>query len=249
MKILLLSDIHANYAALKAIDDQVDASSFDLVLNGGDTLVYGPYPNQTIDWLRDHRAISILGNTDRHVLTLLDGNTFKKPRKADKRIMYGWTAAELSAQNVTWLRQQPLSRIVALAEDGENGRAPHRLLMCHGSPADPDEFLFPDTPSCRMRELAAIAAAEHCTLVTVGHSHTPFSRESAGINFINPGSAGRMFDGKLRGGCAGLSITEKAVESTLHRIPYPGQEVVDELTRLRLPPIYTEMYLRGRKLN
>ncbi|MBE0583097.1 MAG: metallophosphoesterase family protein, partial [Desulfofustis sp.] len=102
MHILLVSDIHGNYPALKAVADYFDAS-FDLVINGGDATVYGPFPNETIDWLRHHQARSILGNTDRLVVGLLRGQTFAKPAKPDKRIMYGWTAAELSATNRAWL--------------------------------------------------------------------------------------------------------------------------------------------------
>lgn len=247
MKILLLSDIHANFPALEAIGLHFDLGSFDLILNGGDSLVYGPFPNQTIDWLRQHRVVSIIGNTDRHVISLLNGKTFKKPRKAEKRIMYGWTAAELTEQNRSWLLQQPLSRLINLKND-VNSHADDlaTLHMCHGSPADPDEFLFPDTPSCRFRELAAM---NDSGLVTVGHSHTQFHTCVAGVHFINPGSVGRMFDGKLSTACGIISITSGSIDGELHRIPYPVRKVADEIVRLRLPPIYAEMYLKGRKLN
>lgn len=125
MKILLISDIHANFPALQAIWNHF-REPFDLILNGGDTTVYGPFPNQTIDWLRDHEVVSILGNTDRHVLQLLEGRTFKKPRKAEKRVMYGWTAAELSEPNREWLRSQPMSQVLPPIS-----REPAEAAMCH----------------------------------------------------------------------------------------------------------------------
>jgi len=245
MKILLISDIHANFPALKTVAAHFEIDSFDLILNGGDTVVYGPFPNQTIDWLRTHRAVSIVGNTDRHVIALLNGKTFKKPRKAEKRIMYGWTAAELTAENQSWLQQQPLARVLDLHRYG-GGKTALRLHMCHGSPADPDEFLFPDTPACRYRELATSAAGG---IVTVGHSHTQFHTCAEGVHFINPGSVGRMFDGKLQTACAVITVKQRTVGVDLYRIPYPVQTVADEIMRLRLPPIYADMYLRGRKLN
>ena len=58
-------------ANLEAVAARFPPQNFDLILNGGDSLVYGPFPNQTIDWLRTHGALSILGNTDRHVITLV----------------------------------------------------------------------------------------------------------------------------------------------------------------------------------
>lgn len=247
MRILLISDIHANYPALVAISRHFDLESFDLILNGGDSLVYGPFPNQTIDWLREHRAISILGNTDRHVISLLNGKTFNKPRKAEKRIMYGWTAAELTKENRIWLLQQPRSRFIKLNKHlKSHPDNPATLHMCHGSPADPDEFLFPDTPSCRFQELSAMTDTR---LVTVGHSHTQFHTCVAGVHFINPGSVGRMFDGKLSTACGVVLVDTGSIDVELQRIPYPVKKVADEIERQHLPLIYAEMYLRGRKLN
>lgn len=245
MRILLISDIHANFPALQAISNHF-SDPFDLILNGGDTTVYGPFPNQTIDWLRKHQVVSILGNTDRHVLGLLEGRTFSKPGKAEKRIMYGWTVAELSQANQHWLQSQPLWRVLPPFSQLNKRGYDMSLGMHHGSPADPDEFLFATTPQCRFDELAGPIAQR---IITVGHSHSQFHRFSNGVHFINPGSVGRMFDGKVSAACAVLTIDAEQVDVALHRISYPVETVVRELERLRLPTIYSEMYRRGRKLN
>ena len=191
MRILLISDIHANFPALEAIAERFPPESFDLILNGGDTLVYGPFPNQTIDWLRKHHVLSILGNTDRYIIDLLRRKTFAKP-------------------------------------------------------ADPDEFLFADTPICRFKELAELTST---SLVTVGHSHSQFHVRAGNRHFINPGSVGRMFDGRISGGCAVIRIKKNEYDIELHRIIYSARMTAEEINRLRLPSIYAEMYLRGRKLN
>jgi predicted phosphodiesterase len=246
MRILLISDIHANFVALEAVAARFPPQGFDLILNGGDSVVYGPFPNETIDWLKSYGALSILGNTDRHVITLLEGNTFKKPRKAEKRIMYGWTAAELREENRRWLRNQPLARDICTPPDTLNHGQKTILAMYHGSPADPDEFLFATTPICRYHELAKLVSAP---LVTVGHSHQQFTLEAGGVTFINPGSTGRMFDGKISGGCAVITIGKNSSTVDLYRISYSATAVTDEIRRQRLPSIYIEMFLRGRKLN
>ncbi|NNK55925.1 MAG: metallophosphoesterase family protein [Desulfofustis sp.] len=246
MRILLISDIHANFVALEAVAARFPPQSFDLILNGGDSLVYGPFPNETIDWLKSHGALSILGNTDCHVITLLKGSTFKKPRKAEKRIMYGWTAAELSEENRSWLCNQPMSRDIFASIELVNQDRQTILAMHHGSPADPDEFLFATTPACRYQELAKLVTAP---LVTIGHSHQQFTTEADGVTFINPGSTGRMFDGKISGGCAMITVGKKRSTVDLYRIPYSATAVADEIRRQRLPSIYVEMFLSGRKLN
>ncbi len=189
---------------------------------------------------------SILGNTDNQVITLLNGKTFKKPGKAEKRIMYGATAVELSAVNRQWLTNLPESRRFTFDAGFSGSGSPLSLGMFHGSPADPDEFLFPDTPVERFKELAD--ETEH-HLITVGHSHAPFHKQVNGVHFINPGSVGRMFDGSPHASCAVIELKDSMVAVSHYRIAYPVNEVIAELARLRLPPIYQEMYRLGRKLN
>lgn len=237
-RILLLSDIHANFPALAAIDRQLDASAFDLILNCGDATVFAPFPNETLDWLRSKRAVSILGNTDRKVLKLLRGKTFAKPKKPDKRIMYTWTAEQLTPENRPYLAALPGKKILE-----PEGR---RAGIFHGSPADDDEFLFQDTPARRFQELAQTAA---CDIVFCGHSHTPFHKVSEGVHFINPGSAGRMFDGSPHASCAVVELWPDRLHVDFHRFPYPVEQVIAGLRAHGLPPIYEEMYRTGRKLN
>ncbi|MDD2464895.1 MAG: metallophosphoesterase family protein, partial [Desulfobulbus sp.] len=99
MNILLISDIHGNYPALAAVSTAVAEQECSHTLNCGDSLVYAPFPNETLDWLQARQAFSIRGNTDDRVIKLLKGKNFKKPAKAEKRIMYTCTAAVLSPEN------------------------------------------------------------------------------------------------------------------------------------------------------
>lgn len=237
-KILLVSDIHANFPALAAIDRLVNSAGFDLILNGGDSTVYGPFPNETLDWLRDHRALSILGNTDVKVIQLLRGEYLKKPRKPEKRIMYTWTAEQLTPANRDLLRGLP--HRLRLEVEG------FRLGLFHGSPADDDELLFQDTPPERFRELAK---ENECDIVIVGHSHTPFHKKEGRVHFINPGSVGRMFDGVPDGSFATLELSTDRVRVGLFRCPYPVDQVIAGLRANGLPVVYEEMFRIGRKLN
>ena len=79
IRILLISDIHGNYPALKAVDQQLTAASFDYIINAGDSLVYAPFPNEILAWLAEHHAIPILGNTDIKTIKFFSGKSVKKP--------------------------------------------------------------------------------------------------------------------------------------------------------------------------
>jgi putative phosphoesterase len=102
-RILLLSDIHGNFPALQAVADQAGSEHFDYIVNCGDCTVYAPFANQVMEWLHNSNAVSIRGNTDDKVIRLLKGKNFKKPGKAEKRIMYTHTAENLTQANRTRL--------------------------------------------------------------------------------------------------------------------------------------------------
>lgn len=238
VKILLVSDIHGNYPALKAVAKDGHAGACDLVINTGDSTVYAPFANQTLEWLQKHRAVSILGNTDIKVRKLLKGKKFKKPSKPEKRIMYTSTADALTPANRNYLSGLKKKKILSLSG--------YTVGLYHGSPEDPDEFLFAQTEEPRFQELAV---GTDCDIIVTGHSHSPYHRETEGVHFINPGSTGRMFDGDPRTSYAILTLKKKGITVEHYRCRYDVEAVVAELARQQLPPIYAEMYRTGRKLN
>jgi len=247
IRILLISDIHGNYPALEAIERRLDVTAFDYIVNSGDSLVYAPFPNETLGWLDQHQAISILGNTDQKVLDLLAGRKMKKPKKPEKRIMYSSTADELNNSGRRYLLSLAAKQQIVLQSAGSKTSGQKiRLGIFHGSPADPDEFLFTDTPDSRFHELAGLT---DCHIVVTGHSHSPYHKMLSNIHFINPGSAGRMFDGDPRVSCATLEITGDSITVQHFRITYEITKLVTKIREKNLPEIYVAMYQAGKKLN
>lgn len=238
MKILLLSDIHGNFPALEAISRNFKDIAFDAICNCGDSTVYGPFPNETLHWLEEQKVFSILGNTDQKIKKLLLGKNFKKPKKAEKRIMYTWTAEQLDNRSKKYL--------CSLHKAHTLNTKHSTLCLFHGSPDDPDEFLFPQTPASRFRELSSLCP---CPVIIVGHSHTPFHKLVGHTHFINPGSVGRMFDSNPAASCAILHLGRDKIRIKHYRIDYPVKQTVEALAKYKLPAIYQTMYLLGRKLN
>ena len=244
MNALLLSDIHGNYPALQADDLFFEDTHFDLIINCGDTTVNGPFPNETIEWLQRKKAHSITGNTDRKVVRLIKGKTFKKPKKAEKRVMYTWTHDVLNdtAQVFLLSLKEQLTLDLSQIDVSVN----HTLHLFHGSPDDPDEFLFADTPDQRFQQLAGTFEQ---SIIVVGHSHSPFDKTIGTTRFINPGSVGRMFDGNPAASCATMTVQKARLTVNHYRISYPIEQVVEGLRENSLPDIYATMYRVGRKLN
>ncbi len=238
MKILLLSDIHGNYPALEAVAEFAPPTEFDLVCNCGDSTVYGPFPNECLDWLQQHRAVSILGNTDRKILRLIKGKKMKKPGKAEKRIMYTSTVDVLTQSSMRTLQSFKKKKTVTVEKT--------RIGLFHGSPDDPDEFLFPSTEDKRFQTLAGQAKQD---IICFGHSHTPFYKHVKGVHFINPGSVGRMFDGNPAASFAVLTLKNNNLTVFHHRVPWEIEKMSRGLQDSNLPSIYIKMYEQGLKLN
>lgn len=243
MKILLLSDIHANFQALRSVATIFPPDDFDYIINCGDSLVYGPSPNKTLKWLRRNNCVSILGNTDRKIIKLNKGSDFKKPSNPEKRIMYDWTAQRLKHKNKHYLQTLKKEESFSLLlPTGKN----INIGVFHGSPADPDEFLFPNTPKQRFQDLALKCKSD---IIVFGHSHTPFHHTVGRKHFINPGSVGRMFDSNPKASCATIYICDSEVQVKHYRIPYDTKKISSLLTKHNLPPIYGQMFTIGKKLN
>ncbi len=238
MQILLLSDIHGNFPALLAITEYFKKKNFDLACNCGDSIVYAPFPNETLHWLEENNVSSILGNTDRKIKKLLSGKQFKKPGKPEKRIMYTWTAEQLDKRSKNYLLSLKKQQMIQTKYQ--------RINLFHGSPEHPNEFIFPDTPISRF---VALSKGYNNAIIVTGHSHTPYYKQVADTHFINPGSVGRMFDSDPSASCAVLTLDKNRVSVKHYRIPYSVEQTIAALAKHKLPDIYQTMYMLGQKLN
>ena len=152
--------------------------------------------------------------------------------------MYFWTSENLLHENIKYLKSLPEQTSFSVGSI--------HIGVFHGTCDDADEELFPDAPEARFHKMAKDSP---CQIHIMGHSHVPYYKVAGGVHFINPGSAGRMFDGDPRASFAILRISSGKIGVEHFRIPYPVKTVVKSLKKNRLPNIYTKMFQIGKKLN
>lgn len=120
----LLADIHANLPALQAVLEDMDKRGVANALVLGDTVGYGPHPEECIAVLRERGWCVIKGNHDNAVAAREAGGYLS----ADARHVVDWTRERLSADDIAWLAHLPEK----LACDD--------WMAVHGAPMDPTCF-------------------------------------------------------------------------------------------------------------
>jgi putative phosphoesterase len=213
MRILVVSDIHANWAALEAINQP-----FDVCLCLGDLVDYGPDPVPCVRWAMAHATYAIRGNHDHGVaqgIPVTGETGFRYLTRASRPSM--WEA--LGPEERRYLLQRPVTQRCTLG-----GK---RFLLVHATPRDPlDEYLLKD-PNTWAKRLQNVDA----DIVCVGHTHMQFKLEINGVLVLNPGSVGLPRDGDPRAAFA--VIEDNKIE--LRRVAYPVETTIARVEAMPWP--------------
>lgn len=218
MKIALISDIHANLAALEAILKHLDAQAPDAVFCLGDLVGYGPQPNEVIDIIRARNIPCVEGNHDAGVTGRMPLDHFREPNRS----VIAWTRANITPENLAFLRSQELTKSVDLSD--------LRILLVHSSPVEPHKWHYLNSAvKCR-----AVLEQVPQDLVCVGHTHIPglvadelgvIGMERGYRYVVNPGAVGQTRDEDTRAAYAILDLD--AFTCTFHRVSYLIEETLD----------------------
>ncbi|MFP3042020.1 metallophosphatase family protein [Treponema primitia] len=151
MRILVVSDIHANLAAFDAVLQKTRADR-DAVLCLGDLVGYGPDPRECIARAAEHCTVVLGGNHDLAAGGVTDLSNF-----ADHaRIALEWTRPQLSPEDSAYLSKLPLKTTYG------------DLLLSHGSPENPLwGYVFSQT------DAATAFTKSKFTRCFFGHTHLP----------------------------------------------------------------------------
>lgn len=219
MRILLVSDIHANRAALDAITEP-----FDACLCMGDLVEYGPDPERALEWVRANATHTVRGNHDHGAAQNVEVHGvsgFRFLTMTTRKM----TVDRLSAADRRFLADLPVSLMVTVGG--------LRFLLVHASPRDPlDEYVPTDakTWADRVDGLAV-------DFVCVGHTHTQFALDTGKATVVNPGSIGLQRDGNPNGRYA---IIEDG-KVLLREVAYDVPRTLAGLAAADLDPLSKEM--------
>lgn len=231
MRILVISDVHANLTALEAV--LADAGQVDAVWCLGDLVGYGPDPNQCIKRIQQLPGlVCLMGNHDAAVAGRIPVTSFNN----EARLAVLWTQSVIEPQVVDFLKSLSPNDVA------------DSIYLAHGSPREPiwEYVLDVNTALLNFKQFDN-------PFCFVGHSHFPLkfqkrnAQEAADLSIpivgnstqmvpraiYNPGSVGQPRDRDPR---AAYAIYDPDRQTwTLHRVAYDIPSVQIRMRAAKLP--------------
>jgi putative phosphoesterase len=193
MKLAVISDIHGNHFGLLQVLKQAQTEQIERLLILGDIVGYYYHPDKVLELLEDWQYVFIKGNHEELLGKVLNGEL--DIEVLEKKYGSGHREAikKLSDWQIDKLINAPEKLLINI--DGL------KILMCHGSPADANLYLYPDS-QIEILNLASNAGAD---FVLIGHSHYQFMHIGEKSILLNPGSIGQS---RHTGGLADWAIID-----------------------------------------
>jgi putative phosphoesterase len=232
MRIGIISDIHSNLPALEAAWARLGELKADIIYCLGDTVGYGPSPNECLAIVRERCAVVLKGNHDSGLVGETPLSDFNK---------YGlkaiqWSQKVVTKENLEYLKSLPFTSV-------QNG-----ITLAHASPHQPEEWTYVLTLRAAKDGFTAFST----NLCFIGHTHVPvIIGEDGSINryknggrfLINVGSIGQPRDGNPKS-AFGLLDTENG-SYELIRVEYDAEKVAKAIDDAGLPDFLGKRLIQG----
>jgi predicted phosphodiesterase len=218
--IAIISDVHANFAALDAVVNHALRFNVDRFLCLGDVVGYGPHPRECIELLRSLNTANLLGNHDKYIT----GGLASCRSKFVARLIE-FHKSLLDASHLDWLSTSKAT----LSEE--------TCLFMHGGPKDPcEQYLY---------EISEKVIPKDVSWLFTGHTHVQIVAGFNNAFYCNPGSVGQPRDGDCRAAYA----TFDGFNVELHRIEYDIDKTANAMKRLGFPPDYYMHLYDGKRID
>lgn len=247
MKVILISDIHSNYEALKSFEKNVENAEFDEIWCLGDVVGYGAEPNECIQWVKNNCKYILMGNHDYAILESQEKFLFNEYAKR----AIEWTAERLFQGNKEFISSFKINFRI------------HNVLLVHSSPSNPLKWKYIFSADEALYNFNFFEEK----VCFIGHTHIPiifefkeghlkiiypeyrmgkfvYRMDRDAKYLINPGSIGQPRDGDPRGSFCIFDLEYYLIE--FFRFEYPVEKAAEKIFKNNLPPFLGERLFIGR---
>lgn len=184
----------------------------------GDLVGYYYWPKEVLELLRNLKHVEIIkGNHER----MLEQVLHFPEKLTEIKAKYGSGLSKA----LNDLSESELNMLINLPEQKEREENGVKFLLTHGSPNNPDEYVYPD---CRPDHLNKIALRDY-NVILMGHTHYPLQQNVKGTMLLNPGSVGQP---RNKGSLASYIIFDcSKQEASIKYIRFDPQEIIGAIKK------------------
>ncbi|MBW1982570.1 MAG: metallophosphoesterase family protein [Deltaproteobacteria bacterium] len=248
MKVAIISDIHSNLEAFRAVLEDINKEGeVTTVVQLGDVVGYNASPSECVEVVRNRRIISIQGNHDRAVAQSKYAESFNILAHQALR----WSAKELDSGQRRFLRNLPHTRVLW-----------GRYLLFHGAPENPDAYIYylhqakrafnymrKKTPGTRLaffghtHRRAVWQRDIRGKVATVSFDHENLVLDPECMYLVNPGSVGQPRGREWRASYLLFSTEPETIR--FKSVAYDVQQAQKKIREADLPEYLAERLANG----
>ncbi|HED09683.1 MAG TPA: metallophosphoesterase [Caldithrix abyssi] len=237
MQIAIISDVHANLEALQTVFEYTRQHDIETVFCLGDSVGYGPNPNECVTLIKEHCTHVIMGNHDYAAVGLANTEFFNINAKS----AIAWTRNQLTTENTNFLKKLPFTTVY------------EHLLLTHASPKSPSSWEYVLTHQAALKQFKVFKQ----NICFIGHSHVPIIYtpsayftdkkiilERGESYIVNVGSVGQPRDGDPRTCFVLLDTETNSLEYI--RLKYDTRKTSEKIKNAGLPSYLADRILYGQ---
>ena len=229
MKYGIITDIHGNTVALKAVLKKFEEIKVDQILCAGDIIGIGPEPEETVKMiskLKD-KIIVVRGNHEEYFLNGLPSKTPDKglPLSKEEMDCHLWEQNQLSTSSEKFLNELPEE--IVIYDEGK------KICILH-YPKDENKEFKPSIQAPSIEQALNLFQNYDADVFIYGHSHAKSLIIHQGKCYLNFGSLGCPRDTNFA--CAGvLYVDAQGVGFDMLDIEYDAEKVISEIKKIKYP--------------
>lgn len=220
MNIAVISDIHGNIFALKAVLEDIKNRNVDTIICLGDLVGYGPFPNEVIDLIRKEDILVIMGNYDAAVVC--NDIKYIQDNQLNRSFALPWSVNEVNENNKKYLKRLPEDITVV-----DKGKI---ITFIHGSIRSINEYLKEDS-----KEAEEVMKEYDGDILVCAHTHLPYMKKYGEKLLINDGSVGKPKIGRPNATYGILTYDKDIIGFEIIEISYEYEKTIKAMEERNFP--------------
>lgn len=236
MRIGVISDIHSNIYALKAVLKDIESKNIDKIICTGDLVGYHTSPNEVVKVIKEKNILTVMGNHDLNIATKEIKNiSGLEGKDLEKVEIFNYAVKNSSSETKEFLKSLPLEIILEI-----EGKI---IKFVHGSPNSITEYLKENS-----EEAEKVMSELKEDILVCGHSHVAYFKQYDEKLLVNAGSIGKPKKGIPDSEYVIIDIKNGEVKVSIENVKYDVESIIKDIETSVLPNELGQLLKFGNKI-